>query len=35
MPHRLEFWQEEPGRLHQRHLFQHQGQRWAVTMLQP
>ena len=35
MPHRLEFWQEEPGRLHQRHLFQHQGQRWTVTMLQP
>jgi pyridoxamine 5'-phosphate oxidase len=35
VPQRLEFWQEEPGRLHQRHLFQTQGQCWTVTMLQP
>lgn len=35
MPHRLEFWQEEPGRLHQRHLFEPQGPRWVVTILQP
>jgi pyridoxamine 5'-phosphate oxidase len=35
VPQRLEFWQEEPGRLHRRQLFHREGPCWMSTLLQP
>ena len=34
-PHRIEFWKNQPSRLHDRHLYEREGEGWRVTVLYP
>ena len=34
-PERIEFWRNQPSRLHERHLYEREGGRWSVRRLYP
>lgn len=35
VPQRIEFWRNQPSRLHERHLYERDGEGWRVTVLYP
>ena len=35
MPERIEFWRNRPSRLHERRLFEREGEKWRERMLYP
>ncbi len=35
VPSKIEFWQERPNRLHDRHLYRRKGKRWEMSLLYP
>jgi pyridoxamine 5'-phosphate oxidase len=35
VPDRIEFWKEQPDRLHERELYTREGDGWKITLLAP